>query len=99
RNDDDRVWDVARLVSGSDEAYTLAPGPGGHQALRRFNLVTREPGEVVYENPRWDVTDAEIDEHGKPLSVSFTDDRERTVWLDPETARLQSRIEATLGGS
>jgi dipeptidyl aminopeptidase/acylaminoacyl peptidase len=99
RDDQDRLWDVTRLVTGSDEGYTIAPGPSGRQALRRFNLVTHEPGEVVYENPRWDVTDAEIDEHGKPLWVSFTDDSERTVWLDPDIARLQARLERALGGA
>lgn len=95
--DDDEMWDVARLISGSDEGLVLEPGPSGRTALRRFNYAAREVGEVVYENPDWDIEDFELDDDGKPLAVYFTDDRERIVWLDPDMARLQGRLERALG--
>lgn len=95
--DEDGMWDVVRLIAGSDEGLTLEPGPSGRIALRSFNYATRAVGEVVYENPDWDIEDFEVDDEGKPLAVYFTDDRERIVWLDPETARLQGRLERALG--
>ena len=97
REDEDELWDVVRLISGSDEGLVLEPGDSGHLALRRFNLATREVGEIIYENPDWDLEGAELDADGKPLAVHFTDDRERVVWLDPDLARLQSRFERALG--
>ena len=97
REDEDELWDVVRLISGSDEGLVLEPGDSGHLALRRFNLATREVGEIIYENPDWDLEGAELDADGKPLAVHFTDDRERVVWLDPDLARLQTRFERALG--
>jgi len=97
RGEEDELWDVVRLISGSDEGLVIEPGDSGRLALRRFNMATREVGEIVYENPDWDLEGAELDEHGQPLAVHFTDDRARVVWLDPELARLQTRLEQALG--
>ncbi|HEU4650350.1 MAG TPA: alpha/beta fold hydrolase [Croceibacterium sp.] len=97
RDDEDELWDVVRLISGSDEGLVLEPGDSGHLALRRFNMATREVGEIVYENPDWDLERVDLDDNGQPLAIHFTDDRERVVWLDPELARLQGRFERALG--
>ena len=96
--DRDEIWDVARIIRGSDEGLVFEPGESGHLALRRFNYATREIGEVVYENPEWDLTGVSLDEHGTPLAVHFTDDRDNVVWLDPEMARLQRQLQQALGG-
>jgi dipeptidyl aminopeptidase/acylaminoacyl peptidase len=85
------------LIEDSDEGFVLEPGPSGRMALRRFNYATREVGEVIYENPDWDLASAELDEAGNPLAVHFTDDRDRVVWLDEEMARLQERFQRALG--
>jgi dipeptidyl aminopeptidase/acylaminoacyl peptidase len=97
RDDEDELWDVVRVISGSDEGLVIEPGDTGHLALRRFNMATRETGEILYENPDWDVEQVDLDQDGKPLAVHFTDDRARVVWLDPELARLQARFEKALG--
>ncbi len=97
QGDEEEMWEVVRLIAGSDEGLTLEPAPSGRIALRRFNYATREAGEVVFENAEWDIEDFEVDDEGKPLAVYYTDDRERIVWLDPETARLQERLERALG--
>lgn len=96
-DDEDELWDVVRVIADSDEGLVIEPGDSGHLALRRFNMATREAGEILYENPDWDVQRVDLDEHGKPLAVHFTDDRARVVWLDPELARLQARFEKALG--
>jgi dipeptidyl aminopeptidase/acylaminoacyl peptidase len=95
--DDEELWDAVRVISGSDAGFVLEPGESGRVALRRFNYATREVGEVVYENPEWDLEAFELDEDGKPLAVYYTDDRDRVVWLDPATARLQANLERALG--
>ncbi len=96
-DDEEELWDLVRLVSGNDEGYVIEPGPSGRLALRRFNYATREIGEVVYENPDWDVEDVALDDDGQPVAVYFTDDRPRVVWLDEEMARLQQRLEERSG--
>lgn len=97
-DDEDELWDVVRVISGSDEGLVIEPGESGHLALRRFDLATRETGEILYENPDWDIEQVDLDQHGQPMAVHFTDDRSRVVWLDPDLARLQARFEKALGG-
>lgn len=94
----EELWDLARLIAGKDEGFALEPGPSGRVALRRFNYATREAGEVLYENPQWDLDGMLVDEDGTPLAVQFTDDRSRVVWLDPEMEKLQSSLMKALGG-
>jgi dipeptidyl aminopeptidase/acylaminoacyl peptidase len=96
--DRDEIWDVARIIEGSDQGLVFEPGESGRLALRRFNYATREIGEVVYENPEWDLTAVSLDEDGTPLAVHFTDDRDNVVWLDSGMARLQTQLQQALGG-
>lgn len=98
-DDEDEIWDGVHILSGTDEGLVLEPGESGRLALRRFNYATRELGEVIYENPEWDLSDVELDDNGQPLAVHFTDDRDRIVWLDPELARLQSQMQRAFGSS
>ncbi|MGX7895752.1 alpha/beta hydrolase family protein [Tsuneonella sp. HG222] len=98
RGDEDTRWDLSRLIGETDEGYVLKPGDDGRIALRRFNYATREPGEVVYAMPGWDILDFQLDDSGKPLAVRYADDRDRIVWLDPEIARLQADLSKALGG-
>lgn len=98
-DEEDEIWDVVRVLKGTDNGLILEPGESGRLALRRFNYATREIGEVVYENPDWDLSAVELDESGQPLAVHFTDDRNRVQWLDPDIARLQNRLQQALGGS
>jgi len=97
--DKDEIWDVVRVLKGSDEGVVFEPGESGRLALRRFNYATREVGDIVYENPEWDLSGVDLGEDGQPLAIHFTDDRDRVVWLDPELARLQSRLQQALGGT
>lgn len=94
---DEKVWDVARIFSGSDEGYTLEKA-GETVALRKFNYATRTAGEIVYQNEQWDVTAVDIGEDGHPTAAYFTDDKERIVWLDPKMKELQARLEKALPG-
>jgi dipeptidyl aminopeptidase/acylaminoacyl peptidase len=98
RDDDkEELWDVVRVIAGSDEGLVLEPGKSGHLALRRFNMATREVGDILYENADWDLDSVDLDETGQPLAIHFTDDRERVVWLKPELADLQEKLEKALG--
>lgn len=96
-DDEDKFWDIERIISGTDEGYVLKEGDDGRVALRKINFATREEIETVWRNDEWDVEGAWLDDGGKPLAVSYTDDRERVVWLDPAYARLQARLEKALG--
>jgi dienelactone hydrolase len=95
-DDEDALFDVRRIVSGADEGFVLHEADDGRVVLARYDLVARKPIETVYRNDAWDVTGAYVDESGKPMAVEFVDDRDRRVWLDPATAKLQKRFEAAL---
>jgi len=96
--DREELWKMVSLVAGSDEGLAFEPGPSGRTALRRFNYATRTVGEVVFENPEWDVSGAMTDDDGAPMAVTFTDDRDHIHWLYPEYARLQASLNQALGG-
>lgn len=95
-DDEDKFWDVARIVGGSDEAYILREDETGRRAMVRFDLENRRSLETVYRNENWDLTDVWLDEAGKPLAVDYTDDRDRRVWFDPTMAKLQKQLETAL---
>ena len=93
-----QLYNALKIVGGSDSGLTLAKGPSGKVALRRVNLTSGQIGDVVYENPQADVTDFSVDDNGKPLAASYTDERDRIAWLDPVMANVQARLEKALPG-
>ena len=93
---EDQLWDVTRIVGGSDEGYVLAENDAGRTVLQRFDYATREPLETLYEHPERDLTSAALDAKGEPLAVYFTDDRDKVVWLDPAIAKTQRQLETAL---
>lgn len=83
---DDKFWDVAQIVSGSDRGYVMQENAQGRVGLHLFDYAKREIVETVYENPDWDVEDTLIRD-GKPIGAFYTDDRERAVWFDDKSKR------------
>lgn len=94
---EDKVWDVVRIVAGSDEGYVLEP-VDGRVALRRFNYATRTSGEVIYRDPDHDLTRATIGENGEPSAVYYVDDKQRVVWLDKARGAVQAKLERAMPG-
>ena len=91
-NNEDQIWDVLRIVSGSDEGYALKPDDSGRVALRRFNYATRTAGETVFAVPGWDIEDYDLDKDNKPVAAWYTDDRDKVHWFDPKMAALQAKL-------
>ena len=96
---DDTVFDIARIVSGSDKGYVLSDAATGRTALYRFNYETREVGELVYGDDLHDIDDYQLTEDGTQLAaVRFTDDRDRVIWFDADANKAQALIDQALGG-
>lgn len=95
-DDEDALRDVQRIIGNSDEAYILDKAADGRTVLVRYDLAKREALETIYRNDDWDLSSAFLDENGKPIAVDFTDDRDRRIWLEPETAALQRKFEQAL---
>lgn len=93
--DDDRVWDVVRIVSGSDDGYVIEKVED-RRVLRRFNYATRTSGEIVYRNADWDLTSASIGDDGKPVAAYYVDDKQRIVWFDEAMKTVQARLEKAM---
>lgn len=96
-DEEEKYWDVAKIVSGSDEGF-IFDEVDGHLVLRRVNYATHTPGEIIYANPDWDVTRALIADDGTPIAAFYTDDKRRIVWLDPELRAIQEKLEKAMPG-
>jgi dipeptidyl aminopeptidase/acylaminoacyl peptidase len=92
---EDKFWDVAQIVSGSDHGHVLHEGPSGRVGLYIFDLSTREPVELVYEHPEHDV-ESVLFRDGKPVGAFFTDVRDRAHWLDAGYAETYAQLERSL---
>lgn len=89
--------DIRHIVTGSDDGFVLSNKESGRFALHKFNYLTLQIGEKVFDHPENDVTDFSLDASGAKLeSVRFTDSRDRIIWLDEESKTRQSRLETAL---
>jgi len=96
-DDEDAFFDIANVVSGSDEGYVLSDEKTGRQALYKFNYRTREIGDLVYGNDRYDIDDYWLNDDGTALEgVSFTDDRDRVEWFDAGSKKLQGQLDRAI---
>ena len=97
-SDENAYFQIAKIVTGSDEGYALSD-KNGRQALYRFNYRTRELGELVYGNDRYDIDDYWLNLGGTALEgVSYTDDRDRVEWFDPANKKLQGQLDRAIPG-
>lgn len=92
-------WNVIQISAGSDTGYVMAKGDGGRIAVREFDFSTGEPGRTIHEDRDWDLDSAAVDSVHGLLGVTYTDDRERTVWTHPELAKWQGVLEEALDGA
>ena len=97
-NVDDRIWDVVRITSGTDEGLVRENGPHGRVAIRKFNYATRAVGDVVFAVPGWDVEDAIVDDKGQLVAAFHTDDQQRVTWFEPKMKALYARLSRALPG-
>lgn len=98
-NLDDKIWDVVRIMSGTDEGLVREAGPDGRVAIRKFNYATRTVGDVVFSVPGWDVDGALVDEKGELVAAFHTDDRQRVTWFEPRMKSLYTRLSKALNGN
>ncbi|WP_448140541.1 alpha/beta hydrolase family protein [Sphingopyxis fribergensis] len=95
--DDDAFFDIANVVTGSDEGYVLSDEKTGRQALYKFNYRTREIGDLVYGNDSYDIDDFWLNTDGTALEgVSYTDDRSRIEWFDAGSKGLQGKLDRAI---
>lgn len=96
---EESLLDITHIVSESDEGYVLSNKETGRFALYKFNYLTREIGEKIFDHPENDITDFWLDKAGKKLrAASFTDSRDRIKWFDVEMDKQQQRLEKALKG-
>lgn len=95
----EELLEVVRVVSGKDEGYVLSNKETGRFALYKFNYLTREIGEKVYDHAENDITSFELSEDGSALeAITFTDERDRIVWFNEAYKKRQRALEKALPG-
>ncbi len=103
-NEDDetqknQLLEVVRVVSGKDEGYVLSNKETGRFALYKFNYLTREIGEKIFDHPENDLTSFSLNDDGSALeAVTYTDERDRIVWFDETYKKRQRALEKALPG-
>jgi len=90
--------DTFEAAPGSDQGYAVASGASGRFGLYHYDFAADQLGALIYENPVADLTDFDLNDKGTLESVSYTDDRARTLWFDPALKTLQTRLEKALPG-
>lgn len=93
------LWQILRIVTGSDEGFVLDRDSSGKVALRKFDYATGLVGETVYAQAGWDIDNVTLDENNQPFAVFYTDDRDRVVWFSPVMKALQIKLDKALKGS
>ncbi len=100
-DDEDReVLDgLLRIITGSDDGFILTSKKTGRDALYKYNYATRAIGELVADDPVYDITDFSLDRKTGAVTAAYlTDDRFRAVWLDPAMKAEQAKLERALPG-
>ena len=93
------LLDISHVVSGSDEGYVLSNKATGRFGLYKFNYLTREIGEKIFDHAENDITGFSLDKDGKQLrAATFTDSRDRIKWFDADLDKQQSKLEKALAG-
>jgi dipeptidyl aminopeptidase/acylaminoacyl peptidase len=99
KSKEESLFHVAAIVSDSDDGYILSNKQTGRFALYKFNYLTREIGEKVFDNPENDVEDFELTTDGRALfSARFTDERNKIVYFEAEDIKRQKALERALPG-
>lgn len=92
---EDKYLHVTYIRAGSDLAYALTENGEGRVGLYTFDLATREPLDLIYENPHADI-ESVLFRDGKPVGVFWTGDSSEAHWLDANYEATYSALSAAL---
>ena len=100
RYDDDKAsLGLFRFTLDGDQGYILSDEKTGRKALYRFDFATLQTGDLVYESPTNDISDAYLSEDGSEVRAAYyTDDRDRVAWFDPKMKALQDQLDKSVPG-
>lgn len=87
------------IQAGTDLGYVLADDGSGKLALRRFDFRTFTPGEVLNSRPGIDAASLEVDDAFNPVGLTYIEDSDDVVWLDPQRKALHARLSKALGNN
>ncbi|HEX8240796.1 MAG TPA: S9 family peptidase [Allosphingosinicella sp.] len=86
-------------IASSNKGYAIANKTTGRYGVYRYDFLTDTLGEPVFEHPRVDVDSIVRSQRtGEPDAILYTDERERTAWLDKAMQAIQDKIDKALPG-
>jgi dipeptidyl aminopeptidase/acylaminoacyl peptidase len=87
-------------VAGRDTGYAVADKGTGRFAVYHYDFRNDVIGDAVFEHPEVDVDDVDYSSRtGELATISYVDDRDRIVWLEPDMKKVQARIDRAFPGS
>ncbi|QTD54816.1 S9 family peptidase [Parasphingorhabdus cellanae] len=98
-DEQESLLDGFNILAGSDDGYVLSNEKTGRFGLYKFNLLTREIGEKVFDHDKNDVTRFSLSDDGTALEAAYyTDSRDRIHWFDENFAGRQKILDRSLPG-
>ncbi|MCX6955766.1 MAG: S9 family peptidase [Verrucomicrobia bacterium] len=102
-------WMPVAFAENNDTLLVAGRFGGDRAVIRRYDLKTRQLGEIVCQDDIYDTTTEASDYNPYPLSDAIFDpvkrqtvgfayrtEKAKVVWFDEEFARLQKQIDASL---
>ncbi|APG63337.1 hypothetical protein LPB140_11675 [Sphingorhabdus lutea] len=101
KGDPDKVFAsfaaVSNIVSGSDEFFVRFKQENGNHGVRKFNYLTQEWGDIIYQNPDHDISDIILTDDGRDiLAATYFDNVGKIIWFDKKMAKMQDDLQITL---
>lgn len=62
----------------------------------RYDFANGQIGAPIYENAKVDVSSVRVGRGGNLEGIAYTDDRDRTYWLDARLAKIQALVDKVL---
>ena len=92
------LLDAMVILPGSHEALVLSNAQTGRFALYRYDLLRDELGEQVFAVSDHDLAGFTVNSTGALRAATWTQERDRIHWFDPELAGHQTALESALPG-
>jgi dipeptidyl aminopeptidase/acylaminoacyl peptidase len=92
--------DAVYFFPGEDAGAIVTNAKSDRFAAYRFDFRTGEIGDVIYENPRVDVSGILAHPVTRRISgVSYEDERPHVAWIEPAMQVVQQRLDKALPGT
>jgi dipeptidyl aminopeptidase/acylaminoacyl peptidase len=98
--DDTADYDRFTVLTGQDAGLVMSNVKTGRWGLYAYDPKYGEVGKAIYENSEYDVEDFTLSDDGRSVeNITYSDDRQRTVWFTDYMQKTQYLLDKALPNS